>query len=302
MTALAAMPRGDGAPPRRWRVSILFTLAAGIAGLVAAAVITVMTISWTATARSTVSLLADKSDLILALAEARLRDHLDPVHAQLAYLIRRFEQGDVDVDEPAMWTWLAGSLAATPQVVGLAYLNDQGLALGVAQIDGRVVRLDPEHADRSQLAGALTEAQSATGPFWGELIYIEERGVPGLTVRAPIRREGDFQGMLIATVTIDAVSRFMFTLEDRDAGQTPFILYGENRVLAHPKLVEGFPALADDARLPGLSQVGDPILPNIATGEAMVTHTGQPSTRKRKACSVFSTWWRTRCGPSGRAW
>ena len=267
MTALATMPGGDGAPPRRWRVSILVTLSAGIAALVAVAVITVMTISWTATARSTISLLTDKSDLILALAEARLRDHLDPVHDQLAYLTRRFEQGDVDIDDPTLWAWLAGSLAATPQVVGLAYLNVQGLALGVGHFDGRLVPLEPQPAQQSQLNGALTEAESATGPFWGELIYIEERGVPGLTVRAPIRREGDFQGMLIATVTIDEVSRFISTLEDQDAGHTPFILYGRNRVLAHPKLVDGFPTLTDGALLPGLSEVGDPILPSIATGE-----------------------------------
>jgi class 3 adenylate cyclase len=65
--------------------------------------------------------------------------------------------------------------------------------------------------------------------------------------------------MVVATLTVADLSAFIAT-QERESGQTAFILYDREFVLAHPSLVNDFEGLGPERPLPKVTEVGDPIL------------------------------------------
>ncbi len=85
----------------------------------------------------------------------------------------------------------------------------------------------------------------------------------------PVRAGGRFAGVLRATITVDALSDHLRTIAQSNPGTTPFILYGRDRVLAHPAMAAQRPALSPEHPLPRLDEIGDPFLASLWTeGEA----------------------------------
>ena len=247
----------------RFRLSISTALIAGICGLVFVGTAAVLTIGLWGAARNTMGLLADKAELATGGLARSLRQHLDPVRHGNAFLSDLIQRGEIDVNDTVQLVdYMTGSMAATPQILGMAFISPSVEVVRVSRSE-KVLGIDVQNgAGNPIFSAAIAEARTRDQPYWGGLVWNEQVGSTFLTRRSPIRRNGRFVGMLVSTVTVRALSRF---LRDSQAGPLPdgFILYGRNHVLAHRSMTQGGWARSPEVPLPALDQIGDPVLANL---------------------------------------
>ncbi len=104
-------------------------------------------------------------------------------------------------------------------------------------------------------------------PLWGPIYFVpaELMRTSVANLHRPVQAAGGFAGVLRATITVDALSDHLRTIAEVNPGTTPFILYGRDRVLAHPAMAAQRPALSPEHPLPRLDEVGDPFLAALWT-------------------------------------
>lgn len=266
-----------GIGPRSLSLSI--TLAVSIGLLVLVAMASSLSVALLASFRNTFSLLEDKATLVLARAEDNLRTHLEPVEAQLGFLADRIVDGQIDpsnVDQINIALLAAAS--ATPHVVGLSLWQGTPDDMRVTAVQ----RLPGGHVTVHQRQGPLTgatrqeaiESYFRRDAYWGRVVYSEELSAAGLNLRHPVVVDDQIIGTLIAVVSVDDLSRMMLEMSDVDAsgdatGEVAFILYGRDRVLAHPSYVapsldpdmsQALSQRNDDDPLLALDEIGWPAL------------------------------------------
>ena len=201
----------------------------------------------------------------LALMELRIRDHLDPARQVVDHLGRLIESGAYDLsDADRISDLLAGSAAAVPQIG----------AIIVADRDLKAIRLirDPVtnryRLDRPDLSGnprfvdEEREIRLAQESYWGSLFYNPDLEITFINVRRPLRRDGEYVGSIVAAVTTNELSKLASEMGEMFGSRT-FVLYGADRVLAHPDLVSGHPSRSVKDPVVPLDLVGDPVLAHI---------------------------------------
>ena len=104
-------------------------------------------------------------------------------------------------------------------------------------------------------------ARLAGKPLWGELLWSERLNQPLVNVRTPLWYKDSFVGILLTTVTVAELSRFLADSPASDANA--FILYGRDHVLAHAALAHNPSLFKRDHPLPKVIEIGDPILASI---------------------------------------
>ncbi|MFE0753546.1 adenylate/guanylate cyclase domain-containing protein [Inquilinus sp. NPDC058860] len=253
------------ASARRRTIPLSGTLAVVMAGLVALTAIDVLAVFWFMTAGTTRDLLARAAQLGLDSVQARIADRFTPVEDQLAFLAREIAAGRTD-DGAALDRLMTGALAGTPQVRVLSFVTPDGTIRGVTQGPHGVfaftdtIRTDQERRE-------IEEARGSDQAAWGPVYFVpaEAMRTSVANLRRPVQAEGRFAGVLRATITVDDLSGHLRTISEANPGTTPFILYGRDRVLAHPAMAVRRPALSAEHPLPLLEQVGDPFLAALWT-------------------------------------
>ncbi len=248
---------------RRLRLSVVAVLALGFGALVAAAVAAVLAIGlWTAS-RNTYDLLRDNAETQAEIMVMRTRRHLDPAMDQVTYLSDLFASGELSPDDRGRVSdYLVAALAATPQVQTLAFINPQLDVLRVSRTsEGPVVGL-VNWADDPHVRLEMEDARARSRPYWGELVWSEAANSTLINLRAPLVSKGRFLGVLVSVVTVRDLSRFI-TMEHGPEGGRNFILYGGDYVLAHRAMANHAYTLSPRQPLPGLADVGDPVLAQI---------------------------------------
>jgi adenylate cyclase len=201
----------------------------------------------------------------LVIMELGIRDHLDPAQHVVEHLGRLIESGAYDLsDADRISDLLTGSAAAVPQI-GAIMVADKNL---------RAIRLmrDPAtnhyRLDRPDLSGnprfveEEREVRLAQGSYWGSLFYNPDLEITFINVRRPLRRDGEYIGLIVAAVTTNELSKLASELGEMFGSRT-FVLYGGDRVLAHPDLVSEHPSRSvNDPAVP-LDLVGDRVLARI---------------------------------------
>jgi class 3 adenylate cyclase len=261
------------ASARRRTIPLSGTLAVVMAGLVALTAIDVLAVFWFMTAGTTRDLLARAAQLGLDSVQARIADRFTPVEDQLAFLAREITAGRVDPDDgAALDRLMTGALAGTPQVRVLSLTGPDGTIRGVTQGPAGVFAFaDTIHRDDERQE--IEEARGRRDSYWGPVHFVpaEAMRTSVANLHRPVHAAGRFVGVLTATITIDALSGHLRTIAEANPGTTPFILYGRDRVLAHPAIAADHPALSPEHPLPLLNEVGDPFLAALWTE-------GQPET------------------------
>ncbi len=246
--------------PRRACFTLSTVLALGLGGLMLLAVGSVLLLSVGGASRNTTALLRDKIDLTLSSIEQRVRQHLDPVATQAEYLKGLMESGALDpADRGAFSQALRSSLAATPQVVGIAFIDNRGLVRRVHRDSGELI--DEDWSNRREIQRLLAEMRSGARLAWSAPVWSEPFRQTILPVTAPVYRDGVLQGVLVPAILISELSRYVSAFSTPE--QTAFILYGRNAVIAHPTLanVEGLGSVARP--LPSVSEIKDSVMPSI---------------------------------------
>lgn len=255
---------GPNSKPR-WhgRVPITITLAAAIGSLVLVTVSVVFGIGvWTAQ-KNTFDLLRRNAEQIIAADVNQLRQHLRPAESQTQFIAERIAQGDIDPEQREEFgRMLVGSLAGAQQIEAVMFVDTDLQAIMARRIreDGSI---ELRFADRS--ADSIIQTKMASElkePAWGDPIWRNGPQKSYLNRGHPVFRDGKMIGSVIAVTSIEGLSNFISEHGIKSAGHS-FILYGEDEVLAHWQLIDGYPGRSNEHPLPMLDSFADPILASI---------------------------------------
>src|SRR5262249_44737207 len=109
---------------RRLKLSIVTVLAAGFGALVLAGVAGVLAIGLWSASSNTLDLVRDRAETATQELALRTRHHLEPAYEEARFLAGLTESGELDPrNSERMADYLLATMAATPQVRGLAFID-----------------------------------------------------------------------------------------------------------------------------------------------------------------------------------
>ncbi len=224
---------------------------------------------------NTADLTRDKAALATALVRERLRDTLEPVRTQGEYLARTIIASDIDpVDDRRFVELAGGALSATPQVLAIVFIRPSTEPTDSQEIriyreaDGRIASTYVTTKD-PELIATGTRSMAMPGAHWADIAWVDEIKQPVLSLRVPVRKDGQLRGLLIAVVTVGGLSQSLKAVAD-DYGLTPFVLVDRTLVLAHPNLASGFGNRDRGHPLPTIAEIGDAVMAGIWTGSDFI--------------------------------
>ena len=235
-------------PPRFLRLPVSLVLVGGLSALMLIAVSAVLALSFFSARANTLDLLRDRADIGLELLETRVRGQLDPVAEIGTGLAGMFFGGLLAPDdEHAIVAAFQGALAAAPQVTAIFFIDggmravqvsrgadplmevvDQGIA--IAGMGGMT---DTQDGFMAMLAGAA----DMEGYAWLPPLWVQNMKQPVLNLEVPVQIGGEFAGVIFAVVELGSIVAFLEDLRRTESADA-FILYGRERLLAHPRLFD----------------------------------------------------------------
>lgn len=234
----------------------------GLGALVAVPLVITLYLSGAANVRSTQLLLAERAERLVDAVERRLASRLRPVEREAAEIARAVTEGRIGLERGAeLDTYMLGVLSAAPEMASVS----------LAEPSGRVRRWDRARrsavegnlSNRPELAARLAPTALAQGAGWRAPRYARLHGGVVLLYDTPLQREGRFVGVLGLVVPVSDLSLELADVA-AETGVTPYALYGEHRVLAHPALAgKQPPGGATDGPLPAISQINDPVIERL---------------------------------------
>lgn len=245
---------------RRATTATPVALTAGIGAFVLVAVLSVLAVGAWSGYRNTADLLRQKAALVVDAAVARLALHLGAAEDQTVFVARALSDGEVlrgDLD--AFIPMLGGALAATPQINALYFLDAEYRLTGVERDGDGIVPVFAGLALDPDMRQIIAEAADRHDPYWADLLWRDTFDALHVNLRTPVWRDGAFQGVVLALVSVPSLSLLIGDLESQ-FGYNAYILLDEQRVLAHPLLQFGFPGLTRWNPMPTLAELGDPVL------------------------------------------
>ena len=201
----------------------------------------------------------------LSAEERSLRRHLDAAVNQGDFIAAAIGTGRFRFGEPALTDFVSGTLAAAPQVYGLIICDADGEALRVVRGTAASTEFAVDHfnlATDGQVAALADQIRTHKHPYWGAPIYRQQWQETFLNYLVPIWNGDTYKGFAAVGITTRALSALAKELSDPPRSVT-FMLYGQDRVLAHPLMTEGSPRQTEGASFPLLRTFGDPVIENL---------------------------------------
>ncbi len=259
----------------RFRLRIASGLMLAFGTLVAVAVAVVLVLGWRIASENTFDLMRDRANQTMLALENRIASHLGPAEAQVEFLAHLVERGLVDLsNREELRQVLIGALAATPQVRAIAFIDEEAVLHRIFWSDGLPDYQVIDLARVTDVRAILADASGRFGAYWGEPIWIEDRKLTAVNVRRPLREGTRFAGLFGATISINELSAELEDMAQEGDGHV-FVLYGENRLIAHRGLIDGFAGATHAEPLPPIGYVGDSAL------EAWMAGAGEAKYRDR---------------------
>ncbi len=250
--------------PNRLTFRLLPTLVVSIGILVLLSVGSVLVVNWIADRRIVREYTSRLIARGLSAEERSLRAHLDAAVNQGDFIAAAIGSGRFQFGEPALADFVSGTLAAAPQVYGLIVCDRNGEALRVVRgAAGTQFGIDHFNvAADSQFAALADQIRTHKYPYWGAPIYRPQWQETFLNYFVPIWSGDSYLGLVATGITTRALSTLAKELSDPPRSVS-FMLYGPDRVLAHPLMTEGSPRQSESASFPLLRNFGDPIIENL---------------------------------------
>ncbi len=215
------------------RVSLTVLLSTAIGTLILISVGTVLFITASANFKNTIELLREAGALTMSNLETRLRDYLDPAEELADYFVHLVDAGKIDMsNKQQLRDTLLGSLGPSPQVSGVIIWDRERIpVVALEDLDGTVTPV-PASADS---ALALTEATAPQEPTWSAPVAID--GTTYINLQTALHRDGEYVGAFATGIDVANLSKLVDEASGA-LGMTAFILYGNQHVLAHPRMEE----------------------------------------------------------------
>jgi class 3 adenylate cyclase len=247
------------------RYGIALVLASTMVGLVGLAVALVLAIQFfVASSAATALFRANGNQLVERMAD-RVRAELDPAAAQLAFVAELLAQPNAAYDEGRIADLLTGALSGTDSIERLIFISADYRAVVVDRGDSAPERrIVDVRGDPNAVAG-VAEGKGFRGGRWGELLFLPRQTGPAVNRRQSIWQGDRFVGVLAAIVPLGNMAAIVARSAAAEYAGTPFILYGNDAVLAHARLPQALAGLSPEHPLPNLAEIGDPVLANMWT-------------------------------------
>ena len=245
------------------RVPIRYLTVFGVTTLVAVAVGIVFFLGFISATKNTRLLMSDQANVMINSMERNIALWLRPVHEQAKWIAQHVANNTNDINDMERFDqFMLGALAATDQVAGVALVTPEGLVRRWVRADGSGVTED--WSIRREIMEWIESGEQSREASWIEPFFTHTIDKTVLLHERPIHNaEGKLLGMLAQIVPIEELSRHITALSPRE-GMTPFVLYGEDRVLAHPLLVNELENdESDSAPLVTLTTINDDVLQRI---------------------------------------
>ncbi len=239
---------------------------AGVFGtLTALAVVIVLVLSGQANLTNTMSLLNDKSVLMVRTVRGALHSQLEPATRMIDRFASLYSQGRLSIDDrDALDAYLIGALVGSSAVDALIVydrnLGKRGLYLGEGENIGEIA----ERIETDKVILSYMKTVKPDDPArWGPLVYVKDDLFAN--VSAPLTRNGKIEGFVVAAIGTGRLSRIVHRLADKN-NVTVFLATTDHRLIAHSgtgalKAVRERSALRPNIRL---AELDDPVLANYA--------------------------------------
>lgn len=255
-----AMPNGRDPVTRRFQLRITSGLMISFGGLVVLATLLVLWLGMWSTRQNTLELIRDQASLMLELLHQRIAGELRPAEQAVEGFARQVESGAIDVDDThGMGQALRGVMLGATNLNAMVYVDAIGNVTRIARDGDKLQFAEVNEIEQALVRKGLAEASQRTRAYWGEVIRPLDANVTLINVRRPVRIDGEFIGVAVATVIIDRLSR---RLDDvgTEVGGVPFLIDDAGRVVAHRYLRRGYVASTPERPLPDVAGFGDPVL------------------------------------------
>lgn len=238
----------------------LFALAAGAGAAV-------LSVGYGIALKNTQELLYSNADLSIAALRQGVTGQLDPVAAAVDDLDGiLMEAPGSALDDATLMTILKAAMAGLPQVSALAVVDRDYRVLRVTRDPERNRLAWSDWSEDRRFREAIDGTVRSGKGRWGAPFYAEAARISLLNFYRPLGDGGGRLKALAAVISLEQLSDQMIALAERPqqgARIRPFVLYGRDRVLAHPLFLSGYPGLSDEEPLPKLQDFTDPVLANL---------------------------------------
>ena len=238
----------------KFRIPITAITAFGASFLLLITVGTSLYLGFNQAAETTRLLWADQSEALINGLEQSLESRLVPIRDQALWVAAEIH----DLSNPADFdAFVFGSLAATPQVAGIAVISVDGKSRRWHRETG--IAIDQDWSQKPWFKDYLEQVKQSRTHAWRAPIFTDT--ISSSTLLHDIALEdhnGKFIGILSQIVPIQDISNII-SKNYTDTGITPFVLYDRNYVLAHPSVASG----NFEQPLMDLEQLGDLVLARI---------------------------------------
>jgi len=252
-------------PEARWSIATALTW--GFASLTITAVAAVLYFSLQGGVQNTRELVADQCALLVDSVIERVNEHLGLAKAQTKYLAQLITTGYLDRgDTDELVRVLTASLAMAPQIASVNFFDANARVVRVDRFTKDIAAEIGDWSHDANVVDIVREARAALEGYWGDVFYIPDIDDAVVNFRAPLRRNGEYIGVLVTTVSTQDLSRYLGDLYVPN-DTVAFILVGQEDVLAYPNLQEQRTSRSESSPLPRLGDIGDPVLRRIWSKE-----------------------------------
>ena len=247
---------------KRFRAPIWLVLALAFAGLVVLTTAVVAARLYSTALRSTIDLVAEMGDTrTTALAEA-VKAELQPAEDASRFLSEYILSGRVPTDDDRrIEDLLLGSLAASPQVIGVAFIRSDLYTIAAARnVNGMPFATTALSAlENPQFRLQYRNGAALQNPDWGAPIFWPDLNVTGLPLLAPLRRNGEVIGVIATLISVPEFSHRVLR-RTGEPGFDAFVLLDDASLIVHSALADAQFQGSEDQPLPKAAEVADPVL------------------------------------------
>ena len=246
--------------PKKYRIPITIITVFGASSLLAVTVVTALYLGFNQAAQSTRQLWADQSKTLIDAMEQSLDSRLKPIRAQARWVAKDIR----DLSDPeSLDEYIFGTLAATPQVAGVAIVTADGRSR--RWLRRARVAIDEDWSQRPEIVAWIEAVKAQNMAAWRAPIWEASVTMATLLHDIPLHNDGgEFIGVFAQIIPIRELSGFL-SRTYTDTGVTPFVLYDKQFVLVHPTMINGGFPTATEQPLPTIDDVGDVILSRLWT-------------------------------------
>ncbi|SNB63526.1 Adenylate cyclase, class 3 [Arboricoccus pini] len=251
----------------RLRLPLALVLAAILGILVLATSATVFLVEWQLDRHLTLELSNRRVVNVIEQLERGIRNDLAPTTRLVDDLAAIISDRDLDLnDEGKIKGWLLTTLAGRPHLNTVSLTRPDLVNFRVSRTEeGQIIYVRTDISDNAPAKQRLAAMRARSETYWGELIYVPELHQPIINARRAVFKDGRLLAYVAVAVTAGQLSDLVSQVAS-SSDETPFVLYGDNRVLAHANLRAMFPHLTPANPLPALDAVGDPVLAHLTEG------------------------------------